>query len=90
MSEYLQNIPTDQLEAEYKSLKEELIGHYRKELAYIYTYHDRPPIEYYIPIKEVVTRLILCLDGRKLHNVLAECWQEAWLREPVCHPNDFF
>ncbi|HVB24369.1 MAG TPA: hypothetical protein VNG51_20695 [Ktedonobacteraceae bacterium] len=43
-----------------------------------------------MPIKEVVTRLILRLDGRKLHDVLAECWQEAWLREPVCHPNDFF
>ena len=80
---------TEQSEEVYKSLKEDLIGHYRKELAYIYTYHGRPPIEYYIPIKEVVTQLILHLNGRKLHNVLAECWKEAWLREPVCHPNDF-
>lgn len=73
-------------EEEYESLKEELIGYYRRELAYIYTYHDIPPIEYYTPIKDVVTRLILCLDGRKLHDVLARCWKEAWYREPLCHP----
>ncbi len=71
---------------EYELLKEELIGHYRRELAYIYTYHDTPPIEYYAPLKDVVTRLILHMDGRKLHDVLAACWKEAWYREPVCHP----
>ena len=79
----------DQPEEAYKSLKEELVEHYRKELAFIYTYHDTPPIEYYTPVKEIVARLILHLDGRKLHDVLAECWKEAWWREPVCHPNDF-
>ena len=79
----------EQPEEVYKSLKEELIEHYRKELAFIYTYHDRPPIEYYIPVKVVVAQLILHLNGRKLHDVLAECWREAWRREPVCHPNDF-
>lgn len=83
------NMPTDQSEEAYQSLKEELIGHYRKELAYIYTHHDTPPIEYYTPIKAVIARLIVQLNGRKLHDVLAACWKEAWLREPVCHPNDF-
>ncbi len=73
-------------EAEYELLREELIGHYRRELAYIYVHHDIPPIEYYMPIKDVVTRLIFYLDGRKLHDVLAACWKEAWYREPFCHP----
>ncbi|HVB22107.1 MAG TPA: hypothetical protein VNG51_09205 [Ktedonobacteraceae bacterium] len=63
----------EQSEEADKSLKEELIRHYRKELAFIYTYHDRPPIEYYTPIKEVVTQLIPHLNGRKLHDVLAAC-----------------
>jgi hypothetical protein len=71
---------------EYESLRKELIGHYRKELAYIYTYHDRAPIEYYMPVKDVVARLILHLNGRELHKVLSECWKEAWYKEPVCHP----
>ncbi len=51
-------------EEEYESLKEELIGHYRKELAYIYTYHDRPPVEYYTPVKAIIPRLILHLGER--------------------------
>ena len=74
-------------EEEYESLKEELIGHYRQELAYIYTYHDRPPVEYYAPVKDVVARLICCLNGRELNKVLAECWKKAWYREPVCNPD---
>jgi hypothetical protein len=73
-------------EEEYELLREELIGYYRRELAYIYTYHDTPPIEFYEPIKNVVTRLILFLNGRKLHDVLAACWKEAWYKEPLCHP----
>jgi len=74
-------------EEEYESLREELIGHYQRELAYIYTYHDRPPIEYYAPVKDVVTRLIPQLNGREFDSVLAECWATAWYREPLCHPD---
>ena len=77
-------------EEEYESLKEELIGHYRKELAYIYTYHNGPPIEYYTPVKAIIPRLILRLGNRKLNEVLAECWKIAWYREPVCHPNECY
>ncbi len=72
----------------YESLKEELIGHYRRELAYIYSYHTRPPVEYYDPVKTLLPRLMLHLGERKLHDVLAECWRIAWYREPVCHPNE--
>ncbi len=37
MSEYPQNIPTERLGAEYKSLKEELIGNYPKGVGlYLY------------------------------------------------------
>ena len=74
-------------EEEYASLREELIGHYQRELAYIYTYHDLPPVEYYAPVKDVVKRLIGCLNGQKLNVVLAECWKVAWYREPACNPN---
>ena len=70
------------------SLKEELIGHYCKELAYIYTYHNRPPVEYYTPVKAIIPRLILHLGERKLNEVLAACWREARYREPACHPNE--
>lgn len=72
---------------EYKALREELIEHYRKELAYIYTHHDRPPVEYYEPIQTLIPQLILHLDGRELREVLSDCWKIAWIREPVCHPN---
>ncbi len=74
-------------EERYESLKEELIGYYRKELVYIYTYHNRPPAEYNTLVKDVIARLIPHFDGRKLNEVLAECWRWAWYREPVCHPN---
>ncbi|MHB8596172.1 MAG: hypothetical protein ACYDER_05100 [Ktedonobacteraceae bacterium] len=77
-------------EEEYKSLREELIGHYRKELAYIYTNHDRPPVEYYTPVKAIIPGLILHLGERKLNAVLAECWKIAWYREPTCHPNECY
>jgi hypothetical protein len=77
-------------EEEYESLQEELIGHYRKELAYIYTYHDRPPVEYYTPVEAIIPQLILHMGERKLNEVLAECWKIAWYREPVCHPNECY
>lgn len=75
-------------EEEFKLVKEELIGHYQKELAFIYTHHCIPPVEYFAPVKGVITRLIPLLDGRNLNIVLCECWAKAWQREPLCHPND--
>lgn len=78
----------DQPDEVYEALKEELIGHYRRELAYIYRYHTRPPVEYYVPVKALMPRLILHLGEGKLNEVLAECWRIAWYREPMCHPNE--
>ena len=86
MMAWLLSIPTDKLEEEYESLKNQLTQHYREELQFIFA-HQRMSqtmrASFYGAEKELVMKLILLAGGSEVTQVMTECWAIARKEYPT-------
>lgn len=78
MMAWLLSIPTDKLEEEYESLKNQLTQHYREELQFLFA-HQRMSTtvraSFYGTEKELVMKLIMLAGGSEVTQVMSECWE---------------